>query len=131
MNFLDTSLKLARELLPLSTDKFCHATFIFERNKLLSIGQNNMRNASNRAAYFGRRYKLPDFVTYAFEHAEINAISKIWSKIYIDSRLRLVNVRMGRRGQLLMSKPCGNCQSVLDALGVSKVWYSTNEGFIQ
>ena len=129
MKFLDKSLIIAKKLFPLNTERHFHVAMIFDRNKLISIGQNNTKKISSNAIYFGKRYNVTRFVDWPYEHSEINAIARIWSRIRIDSRLKIVVVRIGRSGKLLNSKPCDSCKTVMDAIGLDRVFFSTNDGF--
>ena len=62
-------------------------------------------------------------------HAETDLISKLWGKYYIDSGMKMVVVRLNKRGQLRCSKPCDRCSQIIEALGITKIWWSIDDGF--
>lgn len=104
-----------------------HFAFGFERNKLLAIGQNRYEYSADVlriARRFNDRYRL----AIPTKHAEIDLLSKMWGKYYIDKRIKIVVLRLSKRGRLINSKPCKSCQYILDAIGVTKIWYSRSDG---
>jgi hypothetical protein len=122
VKILDKSIKLATQLFP-TENKNHHFSFIYRRNKLLSIGQNG--GMSPKVLYFANKFSVPLFRKYPYIHSEVDAISKIFGKIYIDSKLTMVNIRIGSGGMML-SKPCVKCQEIIEAVGL-KVIYSTGD----
>lgn len=132
---IDKSIGIALDVLPKVYDhtrnkKFFHFTFVYKKNKLLAIGQNYPDKQDNKVVYFARRYNIKHWLDYPFTHSELDAVSKLWGRYHIDNTLKFVVLRLNRYGQLRQSKPCRNCQTVLKALDVNKVWWSNkNEGF--
>lgn len=129
MRILETAYNLSIKLFPGSDQKYNHFAFMFERNKLISIGQNNMKETSAKALYFGNLFNVKSFQEFSYIHAEIDCISKLWGKRYLSGREKIVVVRLNKHGELLNSKPCSSCSSVLSSIGMNKVWFSTPEGF--
>ena len=125
---LRKSLKISLELFPLHTDKkFIHFSFIFRRNKLLSIGTNQPRNFSPKVLRLANRYGVEGFKKWPAIHSEIDALQKLIGKVHIGPELDMVNVRLSSSG-LLLSKPCERCSPILDAFGIRVTW-STSSGF--
>lgn len=134
MNILDQSTITAETLLPKvcltrKRNKIFHFAFGYKKNKLLAIGQNNPEQTSAKALRLSKRFQTG--IKYPYMHAETDLISRLWGKYYIDSSLKVVVIRLNRLGELRQSKPCRRCDKVLKALGVNKVWWSTNCGFDQ
>jgi len=100
-----------------------HFAFIYKRNTLLSIGQNSYE-FNNKALKFANLYGVQEKRKYPSLHAEISAISKIFDREYIDNSMKMVVIRLNKMGELRNSKPCPACQSVIDALGIERIWYS-------
>ena len=129
----DTSLEIATDLLPQakscreSKNKFFHFAFGFHRNKLIAIGQNNPEKITAKSYHMRQRFNVCS--QYPYVHAEVDMLSKMWGKYHIDNRLRVVVIRLNKKGELRDSKPCSKCSSILDALNVTKVWWSINDGF--
>ena len=105
-----------------------HFAFGWRKNELLAIGQNYPNKPSGKALRFARMFKTHKIMSYPYLHAEIDLISRLWGKIHIDNNVRIVVIRLNRTGQLQNSKPCKSCRTVLDALSVEDVWWSTKEG---
>ena len=105
-----------------------HFAFGWKKNELLAIGQNHPNKPSGKALRFARMFKTHETIAYPYLHAEIDLISRLWGKIHIDNNVRIVVIRLNRTGQLQNSKPCKSCRTVLDALSVEDVWWSTKEG---
>jgi hypothetical protein len=116
---------MAKDLFPrnLSNKKPHHLAFLFNENTLISIGTNSYKS-SPRIHYFGRKFNVEKYKLYSFPHAEVDAVSKAWSKFYIDSSFSMVVIRMNHLHQLRKSKPCCDCQSIMNAIGIEKIWWS-------
>jgi hypothetical protein len=46
----------------------------------------------------------------------------------IDPNWSVVVMRINRKGLILGSKPCKNCDKLLNAVGLNSVYYSTDDG---
>lgn len=130
MDIRERSLKLARQLFNPSLDKEQHHfTFLFRKNKLISIGSNDY-NLNAKALYFAERFNVEQKKQFPSLHSEISSISRIWGKVYIDRKIRLVNVKFTKAGQIGIAKPCKDCQEVLSALGIEDIsWTKINGEF--
>ena len=132
---LDKSLAIAKQLFGEGYSnkhgyRCYHFAFAFERNKLIGIGQNGPYQPNAKAIKFSDKFGFVNPHKRKNRHAEIDLISRLWGKYYIDNRIKLVVLRLNSRNELRSSKPCPNCQIVLDAIGISRVWYSNNDGII-
>ena len=130
---IDKSIEIALSLFPEAySQKDGYQTFHFafgwKKNELLAIGQNNPNKPSGKALRFAKMFKTRQTIAYPYLHAEIDLISRLWGKIHIDNSTKVVVVRLNKTGQLQNSKPCKSCRTVLDALSVENVWWSTKEG---
>ena len=105
-----------------------HFSFLFERNKLVAAGSNSYE-LSKKALYFADRYNVPQKKHWPSLHSEIAAISKLWGRYNINKRIKLVNVRFLRSGQIGSARPCPDCMEVLNALGITQIYWSTDDGF--
>jgi hypothetical protein len=135
VNILDQSLDIALSLLPQAKEdrntknKFFHFAFGYRKNKLLAIGQNNPEKTHAQAFRLAKRFNTD--LEYPYFHAETDLISRLWGKYYIDSSLKMVIVRLNKRGELRRSQPCERCQRVIQSLGINKLWWSIDNGFNQ
>jgi len=133
MNIIEQSLDIALTLLPKAKyirqtkNKFFHFAFGFKKNKLLAIGQNNPEKTHPQALMLARRFNTD--IEHPYLHAETDLISRLWGKHYIDGSLKVVVLRLNKRGELRCSKPCEKCSQILNSLGIHKVWWSEDNGF--
>ena len=133
MNIIEQSVGIAITLLPKvkmnrnTKNKFFHFAFGYKKNKLLAIGQNNPEKTHTQALVLAQRFNIHN--EYPYLHAETDLISRLWGKHYVDSSLKMVIVRLNKRGQLRCSKPCERCNQIIRSLGLNKVWWSTENGF--
>ena len=97
--------------------KFFHVAVIFQRNKILSIGQNSFKTHPVARKYGHRNSVL---------HAEVAAI--IRHGLDDCSGLNLAVLRVNRNNELAISKPCVHCQSIIDNVGFKKVFYTNEQG---
>lgn len=133
MKITEKALQLSLELFDKSFDETSrkfqyHFSFLFVRNKIISIGQNDYE-LSRKALYFAERYNIPQKKHWSSLHSEIDAIARLWGKHYIDKKIKLVNVRFLRSRKIGCSKPCPDCMEVLNGLGITNIFWSTENGF--
>jgi deoxycytidylate deaminase len=136
MNKVDKSIQLATQLFPAAYNargsyQSFHFAFLYKRNTLISIGQNDTQQESAKAKKFANKFRVEKTKKYPYIHSEIDAISKVWGKQYIDNSYSMVIIRLNKSLDLQMNKPCQSCTKVLKALGLSKVWWSDKEGNVQ
>ena len=111
----------SRQLLELVPDqKFWHFSFILERNKVLSFGWNKMAKT--------HPYALRHGYEHGFLHSEVDAVKNFPGTPAGLSRCALVNIRIGRQGQICLSKPCDCCTKFLIGLDFKEVLYSQDDG---
>lgn len=133
MKILDNSLKIAQQLFSSavksgdSQEQNVYA-FIYDKNRLISVGRNDMVKVNNKALKFGNRFGIEQFQKFPYVHAEVDAISKLWGKRHICGKEKLVIVRFTKRGQIGLAKPCESCKMLLNALSIDKIyWTGQNE----
>ena len=96
----------------------------------MAIGQNDTYNESAKALWFAKRFNNKKQISYPFLHAEVDLVSKLWGKIYVDNSVKVVVLRINSRGELQNSKPCKSCMNMISVLGIDKVWWSDSNGNI-
>ncbi len=135
MKILQKSLEIASALFPIryknrESYEFFHYSFAWERNKLLAIGTNNQNYESPKALQFAKRFNVKNFKKYPYLHSEVDMLSRLFGRYYVDGRLKVVNLRLNRWSELKMARPCESCQKIFNALDVDKIWYSDDNGDI-
>lgn len=106
-----------------------HYAAAFDGNKMIAFAQNNPIKMSRKAHRIGQQFNIPTYIEYAYPHAESHLVSRLLDRYnYIDSNWDIVVLRINRKGLILGSKPCNNCQKILDALELKNIIYSNDDG---
>ena len=96
---------------------------------MICFTQNNPIKTHAGAYRIGENFNLPKYKEHPFYHAESHLISKLLDKYNtIDANWSVVVMRINRKGLILGSKPCENCNKLLNAVGLQDIYYSTDEG---
>ena len=126
-------MKILKKALKLSFDRFkpnsfqrrYHFTIAFDVNKPILICQNNPIKINHKAYRIGQQFNIQTYQDFPYVHSESHLVSKLLDRYNsIDTNLSIVNLRINRQGLVLFSKPCENCQKILDALGLNKIFWS-------
>jgi hypothetical protein len=131
-SILKKSLSISQELFPSFLTSHDHNryylfAFGFRRGKLIAIGRNDMLPFDIKTKKLAERFNSEHRI-YSSRHAEVDLINRLWGKVYIDRSLKLVVLRYTKEGKLANAKPCKKCQTILDALNITRIFYSNNEG---
>lgn len=112
-------LKLARELNQETSSNVSHYSFLVRKNSVNSIGYN----------LTNKTHPIADKLNYRFPttHSELSCILNFSGKKI--SSYYMINCRFDKMGNIAMSKPCLSCQKLLRIYDISKVVYSTGNGF--
>jgi len=106
-----------------------HYAACFDGTKLICFTQNNPVKTHAGAYRIGEDFNLPKYKEHPFYHAESHLISKLLDRYNtVDSNWSVVVMRINRRGLILGSKPCENCDKLLSAVGLNDVYYSDDNG---
>ncbi|MBC8408772.1 MAG: hypothetical protein H8E12_08655 [Rhodobacteraceae bacterium] len=104
-----------------------HVSFIVRRNKIISIGTNNLVKTHTRNLnYDYRGRKGEDIRREVGVHSELSAVLKMSEENL--TKHSLVNVRINKNGRAAMSKPCKGCLDLVRQLNFNKVYYTNNKG---
>lgn len=120
------AIRLAYErFVPNSYQKRYHFAIAFDGNTPICIAQNNPIKVNAKALYMGKKFNINTYKEYPYNHAESYLVSKLLYKYNtIDPNWSIVVLRINRPGKLMLSKPCDNCQKILDALDFKKIYWS-------
>lgn len=106
-----------------------HYAAAFDGNKMVCFTKNNPIKTNAKAHRIGEQFNLPKYMEYPYVHAESHLISKLLDMYNtIDSNWSIVIMRINRRGLILGSKPCENCNKLLSAVGLDDIYYSDDNG---
>ncbi len=119
------AIEIARAAFPVDFGGRCrHFSFLYKGSKLICFAQNSVKtHARNR--YNGKFLE-------AGACSELNCFIKVKNKISDLNwkKLTMVNIRLGKNGELLNSRPCKFCQHLcFNFLGIRDLSFSTEEGF--
>jgi len=108
------------------TENFRHFTFIVQNNKIVEFGKNNKREPERHYGYHSR---LLDCWYSPKTHSEIHAYKK--ARGILDKKpFGIINIRLNKRNELRISKPCSCCYQIMKELGCSEFYYSCDFGFL-
>ena len=109
-----------------SFKSYPHYSFIIQNNKLIGHGVNRAVEPPRHWGYHTHKdvNYLPKL------HSELDAWQRV-KGILDDRDFEIVNIRLNRRSELMLSAPCKNCYSLLTELGCRTFWYSTNINFVK
>lgn len=129
MKILKKALKLSyNSFSPNAFQRRYHFAIAFDGNKPIEISQNNPIKICHKAYKIGQRFNISTYQEYPYVHAESHLVSKLLDCYNaIDTDLSIVVLRINRPGKILLSKPCENCQKILDAVGLKKVYWSIDK----
>lgn len=97
--------------------QFFHVAAVFKKNQIYSIGTNGYKTHPMAARYGHHNSQV---------HAELAAIIK-----FGDTNLKgydLAVLRINRKNELAMSKPCRHCQKLLTDVDLKRIFYTRNDG---
>ena len=96
---------------------------------MIGFAQNNTLKTHTGAYRIGESFNLPKYKEHPFFHAESHLISQLMDRYNtICSNWSIVVMRINRRGLILGSKPCENCDKLLKAVGLNNIYYSKDDG---
>jgi hypothetical protein len=100
----------------------------FTKNNPIILNRFNPIKTNTRAYRIGEQFNLPKYKEFPFVHAESHLISKLLDRYNtINSNWSVVVLRINRKGLVLGSKPCENCDKILNAVGLTNIYYSNDD----
>lgn len=102
-----------------------HFSFIYNKNKLLSIGINSPKTHPINLKYNylnKQKHKISHIVG---THSEMRAVIKLGTASCED--LIMINTRINRKNEIDYCMPCNGCMEMLTELRFSKIYYTTKE----
>jgi len=105
-----------------------HFAIAFDVNKPIAIAKNNPIKIDHKAYKIGKKFNISKYQEYPYSHAESHLVSKLLDTYNtIRSDWSLVVLRINRQGKILLSKPCENCQTILNSVGLNKIYWSIDK----
>lgn len=97
--------------------KFRHAATLFHRGRIVASGINSLRKTHPL---------LIKYTKFPYIHAEQAAIFA--AGLDLSRGCDIMVVRLKADGSPTLSKPCAVCASVMQDVGIRRVFYSTEDG---
>ena len=102
-----------------------HFSAAFSGNKMIEWATNDTHNMSTKAYRIGQKFNINKYKKYPYLHSESHLVYKLMSRLdWIDPQLSIVVLRINPHGKVMLSKPCNNCDKILKAVGLTKVYWS-------
>jgi deoxycytidylate deaminase len=100
----------------------------FRHGAVLVKGSTVVNASCNKGGFnsFGARFRKKEYGS-ATLHAELGAILNVERSNTEGATIYVV--RVNKRGQQRLSKPCHMCESAMKYCGIKRVVYSTNGGY--
>jgi hypothetical protein len=96
---------------------------------MIAFAKNNPIKFNAKAYRMGEMFNINTYKEYPYPHAESHLISKLLDRYNsINTNWKIVVLRINREGRILGSKPCKNCQKILDSLELKNLYYSDDNG---
>lgn len=103
-----------------------HFSFVFDANRLVSVGLNSRKTHPRNLLYSYKGRDDVDISPMVGTHSEMSAVLRMDED---DCRgLKMVNVRVNRRGNFDHSRPCRGCVDMIRRLGFREVFYTDGDG---
>jgi len=102
---------------------FRHCAIVAQGSKILGVGYNRHGWSSKQKGKYCARKQNSAMCSV---HAEVDALLKVASKEDIKGSTVYV-VRINRKNELAMSKPCPMCETILREHGVKRAFFSVSE----
>ena len=100
-----------------------HGAVLVKGGSVINASSNKDNSCS-----FGSRFRDPDRGR-ATLHAELGCILNLDKSVTQGATIYVV--RVGKRGDFKMSKPCPMCNGALKHVGIKKVFYTSDEGTLE
>jgi len=121
-NVLKMSFVLSKEKKQNHAQRCKHFTFIYKKNKLLSIGINSPKTNPTNLRYNYINKDKNNISEIIGTHSEMNAIKKLKFQNY--NELIIINTRINLNNEIDYSKPCAGCLQMIKELGFQKIYYT-------
>ena len=98
------------------------------QGNIIGIGCNCNKTHPIQKKY--NRYRIHKNSLLPKLHAEINCLNQIRHLDINFSKVKLYIYRIRRDQDFGLSRPCPSCMAAIKDLGISKIYYTTNDGYV-
>ena len=116
---MNTPARWAIKTTLLSEQNFKVGAVLAQKNKIFSLAANT-GNSHPRGAG-----------TFQSSHAEIRCLLKYLrlNQQTLPKAMLLYVARVSKTGVLGLARPCHDCMTMIQSVGIKKIWYTTSEGW--
>lgn len=104
------------------TQRCKHFSFIYQKNKLLSIGINSPKTHPLNLKYNYINKQKNNISHIVGTHSEMNAVIKLGFELC--EGLTIINTRINRKNEIDYSYPCNGCMELLKELKFENIIYT-------
>lgn len=100
------------------------------KHRLISSGCNRQTTHPKQRELNKERFEEDSI--HHWKHAELSALLPLMNRKDIEwNKVKLYLYREFKNGNKALSRPCKSCQRLIKELGIKRVFYTTNSGYIQ
>ena len=121
--------KVARDISFLSDHPCRHGAVLVDGHKIISSGYNSQTRCSTIQKNIDDRF-FNECCHRGTLHAEVDALLPFIRKHQSLPNAILYIYRENKLGETSLSKPCPRCMKIIKDLGIKKIKYTTENGFV-
>lgn len=103
-----------------------HFSFVFDGPRIVSVGLNNRKTHPRNLLYSYVGRGEVDISSFVGTHSEMSAVLRVDRDTCRG--LKMVNLRINRRGEFDHSRPCRGCVDMMRSLEFGEVFYTERDG---
>lgn len=119
--------KAAQSISMLSDHRYRVGCIVVDKHRVISSGHNSDTKCHSVQAQIDAKH-FNCFCTGKL-HAETSALLPLLKTKGDYSRATLYTYREHKDGSLAMSRPCPRCMELIKQVGITKIRYTTNDGY--
>ena len=100
------------------------ATTFCSKGRVIAHGENNYKKSHPLMSSLATRVGTPERI---FLHAEVQALLRSKDKL-VET---IIVQRYNSKGEMTLARPCSVCMEALKIYGVSKIKYTTKDGWME
>lgn len=127
-SLLNNAMKIAQEKLHThpQLSNFPHYSFVIQNNQIIEWAPNTAMEPPRHYGY----HRTNDTGFKPKYHSETLAYKRARGLIS-EKDFEMINIRLNKKGEIRLSKPCKPCFELMSALGCRYFYYSSEVGFLK
>jgi hypothetical protein len=120
INIFKKIIKMSNDLAEFTEESQEHFSFLVIRNKIVCYGKNKKYRTDPMSHKMNCRFSAI--------HSEWAAIKAFPYPLKELKKFDLLNVRLNRNRNIMLAKPCKNCQEMLSIFEPASIWFTNRQG---